>query len=134
MLRDGKPYTFCRFDEDERPETIHLAMIDEVDDQPKSILTTFPMPRDGFTGKGYQLRGMATHPDFQGQGLGIQLLQFLIDYLQGHGATYLWCNARKAAFPFYQRLEFKFISDEFDVPGIGPHRVMYLDLNPSPTF
>jgi ribosomal protein S18 acetylase RimI-like enzyme len=129
VLRDGKPYELCVFDGDGRPDTFHLGLIDEEDDLPKSVLTAFPQARDGFIGLGYQLRGMATHPDFQGKGLGNQLVNFLIVYLRGQGVSYVWCNARKVAFRFYQNLGFEFISDDFEVPGIGIHRAMYLQIN-----
>lgn len=128
VLRNRKPYDLCVFKEDERPETIHLGVIDEHDNQPKCVLTAFPQKKDGYEGKGYQVRGMATHPDFQGQGLGNQLVNFLVVYLKGQGVSYLWCNARKVAFRFYQNLGFEFVSEEFDVPGIGLHRVMYLQV------
>jgi len=126
VLRDGKSYEFCRFDEDDRPETIHLGVIDDNDDKPKGILTAFPLVRDGFNGLGYQLRGMATHPAFQGMGLGAKLVDFLIGYLRGQDVAYIWCNAREVAFPFYEKLGFTFISKEFDVADIGVHRTMCL--------
>lgn len=128
VLRNGKAYDFCGFDEDTRPETFHLGLIDESDNTPKSVLTAFPQARDGFAGIGYQLRGMATHPDFQGKGLGNQLINFLIVYLRGQKVSYVWCNARKAAFRFYQNVGFEFISDDFEVSDIGIHRVMYLQI------
>lgn len=129
VLRDGKSSEYCVFDEDTRPDTFHLGLIDEEDDVPKCVVTAFPQVRDGFAGIGYQLRGMATHSDFQGKGLGNQLVNFLIVYLRGQGASYVWCNAREAAFRFYQNLGFEFISENFEVPGIGTHRVMYLQIN-----
>ncbi|QNL52334.1 GNAT family N-acetyltransferase [Olivibacter sp. SDN3] len=128
VLRNGKLYGLCVFKEDERPDTIHLGMIDEGDNEPKCILTAFPQKKDGYEGIGYQLRGMATHPDFQGRGLGNQLVNFLAVYLKGQQVSYLWCNAREIAFRFYQNLGFEFVSDEFEVPEIGLHRVMYLRL------
>ena len=127
VLREGKPYALCQFDEDDRPDTIHLAVVDD-DEQPRCILTAFPKACEGFDGLGYQLRGMATHPAFQGRGLGAALVSFLIGHLREQAVSYIWCNARKLAFPFYEKLGFGFLSPEFDVAGIGPHRSMYLQL------
>jgi ribosomal protein S18 acetylase RimI-like enzyme len=71
---------------------------------------------------------MATYPEFQSKGLGSQLLRFAFAYLQEKEVAYVWCNAREAAFPFYQNLGFIFISESFEIPGIGPHKAMYLPL------
>jgi len=89
-------------------------------------LTAFPKKWQSLTGIGYQLRGMATHPDFQGMGLGAKLVRFLSTYLKEQGADYIWCNARVIAFPFYQKMGFQFLSDAFEIPGVGVHRAMYL--------
>lgn len=126
VLRDGMPQHLCVFDEDEWAETFHLGVIDTRDEQPKSILTAFPKKWQSLTGRGYQLRGMATHPDFQGMGLGAKLVRFLSTYLKEQGADYIWCNARVIAFPFYQKMGFQFLSDAFEIPEVGVHRAMYL--------
>ncbi|MXV13854.1 GNAT family N-acetyltransferase [Hufsiella ginkgonis] len=75
---------------------------------------------------GYQVRGMATLPEFRGQGFGNKVVNFAIVYLRGQKVNYIWGNARKIALPFYKALGFEFISDEFEILGIGPHKVMYL--------
>jgi ribosomal protein S18 acetylase RimI-like enzyme len=71
---------------------------------------------------------MVTHPDFQRKGLGNQLLNFSIVYLKGQQANYIWCNSRKLAYKFYLGLGFEFVSEEFELPNIGSHKVMYLKL------
>ena len=43
---------------------------------------------------------------------------------QRDGARRFWCNARVAAVPFYARMGWRVVSDLFDVPTVGPHRVM----------
>ena len=40
----------------------------------------------------------------------------------------MWCNARKGAVWFYQRLGFVTVSEEFEIAPIGPHYVMEIDL------
>jgi hypothetical protein len=42
-----------------------------------------------------------------------------------NGGRYLWCNARLVAVPFYERLGLEAVGPEFDIPGIGPHYVMW---------
>jgi len=92
------------------------------------ILTCQQEDMEDYDGLGYRLRGMATHPEWRGRGIGSQLLTAAMAYLTERYADYLWCNARRVAYDFYLHLGFDFVSDEFEIPGIGPHRVMYLKL------
>ena len=50
-----------------------------------------------------RLRKFATHPAWQGQGLGPALLRHLLAVARQQGARALWCDARQAPLPFYQR-------------------------------
>ncbi|MCC5925788.1 MAG: GNAT family N-acetyltransferase [Bacteroidetes bacterium] len=70
----------------------------------------------------WQLRGMATATEVQGRGLGTILIQYALNDASSIGySSYFWCNARLKAVPFYEKNGWKCISEEFDVPGIGPH-------------
>jgi GNAT superfamily N-acetyltransferase len=72
----------------------------------------------------YQLRGMATRADLARRGIGGTLLRVAITELRARdGATLFWCNARVPAVPFYARMGWRVVSDVFDVPTAGPHRV-----------
>ncbi|WP_257667853.1 GNAT family N-acetyltransferase [Parapedobacter tibetensis] len=128
VLRNGEPTTECYFQADDLPTTFHLGYHSPVDEI-VSILTCQLESMEPYTGIGYRLRGMATHPEWQGKGIGTLLLKEVIDHLANEmKADYLWCNARRVAHDFYQNLGFEFLSEEFEIPGIGLHRVMYLDL------
>jgi GNAT superfamily N-acetyltransferase len=73
----------------------------------------------------WQLRGMATAPDFRGSGLGRAMLSFVeADLLATHPVHLLWCNARVPAVKFYQRLGWQIVSEEFEIPTAGPHHQM----------
>jgi GNAT superfamily N-acetyltransferase len=73
----------------------------------------------------WQLRGMATSPDFRGSGVGREILTFIErDVAQNHTVHLLWCNARVPAVRFYQRLGWQVVSEEFEVPTAGPHMRM----------
>ncbi len=86
----------------------------------------YPEAHPALTGwKQYRLRGMASHPDFQGQGAGGRLLRFAMDHLLAQHADVLWCNAREKAVAFYEREGFLREGLLFDIPGIGGHYVMY---------
>lgn len=76
------------------------------------------------TGNGtLKVRQVATDGAQQGKGLGRQLAEAAEQYALEKGYTLLHCNARKTAAPFYQKLGFKIVSDEFTEVGI-PHYVM----------
>jgi GNAT superfamily N-acetyltransferase len=79
----------------------------------------------------WRLRGMATLPAVQGQGLGRALLEACIAYVASQGGELLWCNARTPAAGFYLKLGFVTHGDEFEIPDIGPHYVMWRRLSPS---
>ncbi len=80
---------------------------------------------DGEPG-GWRIRGMATAPAARGMGAGKGVLDALLRHAQGAGAQRIWCNARTPARGFYERAGFRVISEEFDLPMIGPHVVMEL--------
>jgi predicted GNAT family N-acyltransferase len=116
----------CRFPSDSLEGAFHLGFYKN--DKLACIASFHPQSYGEFTGKGYQLRGMATIEQYRGQGIGNQLLNFAIVYLRGQKANYIWCNARKKAQQFYLNMGFEVISAEFEVPGIGPHYVMYVKI------
>ena len=127
VLRDGKlTLDECRFPTDTIQGAFHLGYYANA--ELATVASFFPQNYNGYAGLGYQLRGMATTEKFRGQGLGTRLVNFAIVYLQGQKANYVWCNARKVALKFYRDCGFEVISGEFDVPGIGPHYVMYLKI------
>jgi aryl-alcohol dehydrogenase-like predicted oxidoreductase len=80
---------------------------------------------DGEPG-GWRVRGMATVPGARGRGTGSAVLGALVRHALASGARRIWCNARTPARSLYQRAGFGLISEEFDIPGIGPHVVMEL--------
>lgn len=54
-----------------------------------------------------QIRFMAIRPDFQGQGLGKQLLQYLEIKAAEKGATFITLQARENAVKFYESCGYK---------------------------
>jgi ribosomal protein S18 acetylase RimI-like enzyme len=127
VLRNGQRLPQdCVFAGDTDPESFHVGV--EQDEQVVCVASFLPQAREGYPGKGYQLRGMATYSEYQSKGLGSQLVRFALAHLQQNDVDYIWCNAREAAFPFYQNLGYIFISESFDIPGIGLHKAMYLPL------
>lgn len=126
ILRDGADLQACVFEGDNHELSFHLGCF--IDDELVSIASFHAQSKETFSGVGYQLRGMATKSNYQGKGIGNQLLNFAIVYLRGQKVNYLWCNARRLAYRFYSNLGFEFISEEFEIMNIGPHRTMYLKI------
>jgi predicted GNAT family N-acyltransferase len=128
VLREGRlQLDECRFPTDTIEGAFHLGYYKN--DELACVASFHPQSYGEFAGTGYQLRGMATTEKFRGQGLGNQLVNFALTYLRGQKANYVWCNARKKAIPFYFNTGFEIVSPEFEVPGIGPHHVMYVKLS-----
>lgn len=113
----------CVFENDDAADSFHLGYL--INDEVICVASFHHQSRAGFEGIAYQLRGMATAEAFRNNGYGNLLVNFSITYLRGQKVNYVWCNAREKAFKFYQSLGFEFISEEFDIPGIGPHKTMY---------
>ncbi len=127
VLREGRlSPEECRFPSDKLPGNFHLGYFDG--EQLICIASFHPQSYKAYNGLGYQLRGMATADGYRGQAIGYKLVDFAKRHLQQLGANYVWCNARLVAVRFYERLEFEIVSNQFDVPGIGPHYAMYAKL------
>jgi GNAT superfamily N-acetyltransferase len=69
----------------------------------------------------WRVRGMATVPAARGRGAGSAVLDALVQHAVDHGASRIWCNARTPALSLYERGGFAVVSDEFELPEIGPH-------------
>lgn len=118
VLRAGKPLETARFEGDLDNGVLHYGLF--ADGIVIVCMTLIPSELDG--GKAWQLRGMATDTRFQGMGLGGRLVEFALDDAQAESfSNTFWCNARKVAVNFYKKHGWEICSEEFDVPGIGPH-------------
>ena len=123
VLRDGKPFDECRFAEDGKPGSFHLGYFD--DEHLVGIASFYPIGFDNIEEPGMQLRGMAIDEQYQGKGIGKAILQFADEKIKSDPAiTHIWCNARKIAYKFYESQGFGFVSEEFEIAEVGPHRKM----------
>jgi predicted GNAT family N-acyltransferase len=129
VLRPGLPLEESVYAEDDRTTTVHLAAYAD-DGTVIGCVTIFPEPYDDVA-DAWRLRGMATAPDVRGTGVGAGLLDAAVDAATDAGAPMLWCNAREPAEGFYARHGFVAVGELFDVPVIGPHRLMRLALGPA---
>jgi GNAT superfamily N-acetyltransferase len=102
VLRAGTPSTDVRFDDDERPDTVHLGV--EIAGAVVVVSTWIPRPHPDHPAlRGVQLRGMATAPPWRGSGLASELLVAGIERVRDEGVELVWARARDTALGFYER-------------------------------
>ena len=127
LLRPGSAPEELVYPGDDDPETRHLGAY--LHGKLVSIASVYQKAPPGeISSTTWQLRGMATRPEVQGQGHGRALLQACIAYATFCSGTLLWCNARTGAVGFYQASGFQARGEEFQIPGVGPHFVMWRSL------
>jgi predicted GNAT family N-acyltransferase len=123
VLRPGLPVDTCYFDNDRDDQTFHLGAY--IDDKLASIASFYLTTNNDFEDEfQFQLRGMATLPEFQGQGLSSALLKTAFPLIEKNHVKMLWCNARTSAKGFYEKVGFQSSGKEFDVTGVGNHYLM----------
>jgi GNAT superfamily N-acetyltransferase len=76
--------------------------------------------------RSWRVRGMATAAHARGRGAGTAVLAALLRHADAAGAVRVWCNARTPARSLYERAGLRVVSDQFDLPEIGPHFRMEL--------
>ncbi len=127
VLRPGQPLQNAVLPHDQREDTFHVGAFSN-----GHLVCVATFHEDVFpelkAERPYRLRGMGTNTAFHGQGLGRMVLEYGLQILRERGCDLMWCNAREAAFPFYERLGLQYLGDMFDITGIGPHKVMYIYL------
>ncbi|RCR70753.1 GNAT family N-acetyltransferase [Larkinella punicea] len=78
-----------------------------------------------------RFRKFATRPDCQRQGVGTQLLAFVLEEARRMGAKTIWCDARLSAADFYQRFGMEPEGEVFH-KGPIPYSKFVLTLSLSP--
>ena len=123
MLLAGKSADSCFFPGDDDDNTFHLGAF--VDGKLVSVASFFFENNEKIKDP-YQfcLRGMATLPSYQNQGLSSELLKMAFPMIKQNQCTLLWCLARKSAQGYYEKVGFKKleISSVFD--EFGEHILM----------
>jgi predicted GNAT family N-acyltransferase len=132
VLRPGRPLASCQWDGDDLSTTHHYGITDA--QTVVGIASIYLRAHEAAPGPtSWQLRGMAVHPDRQAQGVGAQLLKFVLHACAANlGGTAMWCNARTRAVPLYERHGFSRVGGEFEIPDVGPHYVMFRPLAARP--
>lgn len=118
VLRSEQSRESAMLQNDHDSQTVHFGAFQE--NNLIACSSIFPDKRViGYNN--WRLRGMATMPEFQSNGIGTKLLQKCEFYIKSKNGTLIWCNARVTATGFYQNNGFKISGEQFDIPQIGPH-------------
>ena len=96
----------CTIDIDFRDDARHFGTI-----QGQSLIgigSFFQTSHERFPDakKPYRLRAMATDPDHRGMNAGGDLIKSAVNSLREEGVDFIWCDARKVAIGFYEKLGF----------------------------
>ncbi|HOY68307.1 MAG TPA: GNAT family N-acetyltransferase [Candidatus Ozemobacteraceae bacterium] len=112
-----------RFAGDDDPGTVHIAAL--IDEEVVGCVTFLKSTIEDRPA--WQMRGMAVDTARQGRGIGRHLLDQARAILAAADPRRLWwCNARTSAVPFYRALGWETVSEEFEIPSVGPHyRMIY---------
>ncbi|MGH7708097.1 MAG: GNAT family N-acetyltransferase [Vulcanimicrobiaceae bacterium] len=128
-----QPRAAAGYSEDARPDAHHFAAFQGRDivgvasvyqEDPPNACERLP----SHAGTAWRLRGMATAAALRGSGVGMALLNAARRHAREHGGTVLWCNARTNVSGFYRRGGLEQAGSEFDLPSIGPHVFMKVEL------
>lgn len=103
-----KAYDFVKLDNDF--DGIHFGIY--VDHDLAGVISLF------ITGDVGQFRKFAVSPTLQQNGLGTQLLHYVIDFCKVQKLTKLWCNARVDAKEFYAKFGFHETETTYTKTGI----------------
>jgi GNAT superfamily N-acetyltransferase len=95
-------------------------------------LSPEPPPFDGSGLPGWRLRGMATSPEVRNLGVGTAVLQRVVDHIAASGGGVLWANARLGALGLYERAGMRAWGKTWEEPDIGPHVVVWRDVDAAP--
>lgn len=128
MLRPNGTVDDCIFQGDNDEMTFHLGAF--VDKKLVSVASFYFERNEKFPDPyQYRLRGMATLPEHQGQGLSSALLRTAFPVIKQNQCTLLWCNAREKAMGFYSKVGFTATGDHFSIPHVGKHVLMSIKID-----
>ncbi len=123
VLRPGLSAETAIFAGDDEPDTLHVAILRG--GEAVSVASVIRERTDRVQAvPQWRIRGMATLPELRGRGMGTVLLGALEQHARAHGGEVLWCFARPAARPLYERAGLAVEGEPFELPPIGPHVLM----------
>ena len=120
VLWPDKPPDFCALEDDELG--LHFGM--KVNSELVCVASLL------WLGNDVRLRKFATLQAYQGQGIGSQLLVFMLNEMKNKNAVVFFCDARTTAETFYNKFGLQKSGEPFDKSGVKYYK-MACDLHQS---
>ena len=127
ILRNNLDPNLCRFPGDKEINSFHLGAFNG-----NTLIGGVSVMKNECKKKElpncFQLRGLFVDKEFQNNGIGKTIVNFVENRLRDSGVNYLWMNARESAVLFYLKLNYSNSKISYVINEIGLHYLMYKKL------
>ena len=127
ILRNNLDPNLCRFPGDKEINSFHLGAFNG-----NTLIGGVSVIKNECKKKElpncFQLRGLFVDKEFQHNGIGKTIVNFVENRLRDSGVNYLWMNARESAVLFYLKLNYSNSKISYLINEIGLHYLMYKKL------
>ena len=127
ILRNNLDPNLCRFPGDKEINSFHLGAFNG-----NTLIGGVSVMKNECKKKElpncFQLRGLFVDKEFQHNGIGKTIVNFVENRLRDSGVNYLWMNARESAILFYLKLNYSNSNISYLINEIGLHYLMYKKL------
>ena len=127
ILRNNLDPNLCRFPGDKEINSFHIGAFNG-----NTLIGGVSVMKNECKKKElpncFQLRGLFVDKEFQQNGIGKTIVNFVENRLRDSGVNYLWMNARESAVLFYLKLNYSNSKISYVINEIGLHYLMYKKL------
>lgn len=127
ILRNNLDPNLCRFPGDKEINSFHIGAFNG-----NTLIGGVSVMKNECKKKElpncFQLRGLFVDKEFQHNGIGKTIVNFVENRLRVSGVNYLWMNARESAVLFYLKLNYSNSKISYVINEIGLHYLMYKKL------
>ena len=127
ILRNNLDPNLCRFPGDKEINSFHIGAFNG-----NTLIGGVSVMKNECKKKElpncFQLRGLFVDKEFQHNGIGKTIVNFVENRLRDSGVNYLWMNARESAVLFYLKLNYSNSKISYVINDIGLHYLMYKKL------
>lgn len=127
ILRNNLDPNLCRFPGDKEKNSFHIGAFNG-----NTLIGGVSVMKNECKKKElpncFQLRGLFVDKEFQHNGIGKTIVNFVENRLRDSGVNYLWMNARESAVLFYLKLNYSNSKISYVINEIGLHYLMFKKL------
>ena len=127
LLRNNLDPNLCRFPGDTEINSFHIGAFNR-----NTLIGGVSVMKNECKKKElpncFQLRGLFVDKEFQHNGIGKTIVNFVENHLRDSGVNYLWMNARESDVLFYLKLNYSNSKISYVINEIGLHYLMYKKL------